>query len=367
MIRVVLLVLCIVPAMSQLPSQDILALLEFKKGIKHDPTGFVLNSWNEESIDFNGCPSSWNGIMCNGGNVAGVVLDHLSLSADIDLNVFANLTKLVTLSISNNSMTGKFPNKLGEMLSFLDISDNLFNSSLPPDIGKVNSLMNLSLAGNSFSGSIPDWISELSSLKSLDLSRNLFSGPIPPSITTLNNLVYLNLSMNGLTKKIPKGFQDMIALEVLDLHGNTLEGDFDVEFLLFTTSVHVDLSGNLLTSSNQDGKFLPGISDTVKYLNLSHNRLTGSLVSGGLLKFGSLVMMDLSYNQLSGELPSFNFAYVLQILKLSNNQFSGFIPNDLLKDDSLVLNELDLSGNNFTGKIISLIYLLYHFTFISFH
>ncbi|KAL7589200.1 hypothetical protein Lser_V15G40482 [Lactuca serriola] len=351
MIRVVLLVLCIVPAMSQLPSQDILALLEFKKGIKHDPTGFVLNSWNEESIDFNGCPSSWNGIMCNGGNVAGVVLDHLSLSADIDLNVFANLTKLVTLSISNNSMTGKFPNKLGEMLSFLDISDNLFNSSLPPDIGKVNSLMNLSLAGNSFSGSIPDWISEMSSLKSLDLSRNLFSGPIPPSITTLNNLVYLNLSMNGLTKKIPKGFQDMIALEVLDLHGNTLEGDFDVEFLLFTTSVHVDLSGNLLTSSNQDGKFLPGISDTVKYLNLSRNRLTGSLVSGGLLKFGSLVMMDLSYNQLSGELPSFNFAYVLQVLKLSNNQFSGFIPNDLLKDDSLVLNELDLSGNNFTGPM----------------
>ncbi|KAL4573109.1 hypothetical protein LXL04_019904 [Taraxacum kok-saghyz] len=352
MIRVLLLAMFIIPAISQLPSQDILALLEFKKGIKHDPTGFVLNSWNEESIDFNGCPSSWNGIMCNGGNVAGVVLNHLSLSADIDLNVFANLTKLVTLSISNNSISGKFPSKLGGMLAFLDISDNLFNSSLPPDIGKMNSLMNLSLAGNSFSGSIPDWISGLSSLKSLDFSRNLFSGPIPPSITTLNNIVYLNLSMNGLTKKIPKGFQDMVALEALDVHGNMLEGDFDPEFLLFTTAIHVDFSGNLLTSSNKDGKFLPGISDTVKYLNLSRNRLTGSLISGGAAQvFGSLVVLDLSYNQFSGELPSFNFAYDLQVLKLSNNRFSGFIPNDLLKDDSLVLTDLDLSGNNLTGPM----------------
>nr|POF08853.1 putative lrr receptor-like serine/threonine-protein kinase [Quercus suber] len=53
-------------AMGQLPSQDILALLEFKKSIKHDPTGYVLSSWN-------GYPSSWNRIVCNCGNVAGAV------------------------------------------------------------------------------------------------------------------------------------------------------------------------------------------------------------------------------------------------------------------------------------------------------
>ncbi|KAL8228513.1 hypothetical protein R6Q57_016097 [Mikania cordata] len=354
MFRVLLVgMMLMVPAMSQLPSHDILALLEFKRGIKHDPTGFVLSSWNEESIDFNGCPSSWNGIMCNGGNVAGVVLDHLSLSADVDLDVFANLTKLVKLSISNNSISGKFPRKLGEMLEFLDVSDNLFNSSLPSEIGEVVSLKNLSLAGNNFSGPIPDWVSGLSSIQSLDLSRNSFSGPIPSSFTVLNNLVYLNLSVNGFTKNIPKGFQDMGVLEVLDLHGNMLTGDFDPQFLLLTTATHVDFSGNLLTtSSSQNGKFLAGISETVNYLNLSRNRLTGSLVSGGVAQmFGSLVVFDLSYNQLSGELPSFNFAYDLQVLKLSNNHFSGFIPNDLLKGDSLVLTELDLSGNNFTGSI----------------
>ncbi|KAJ0826934.1 putative protein kinase RLK-Pelle-LRR-III family [Helianthus annuus] len=354
MFRVLLVVVMfIVPVMGQLPSQDILALLEFKKGIKHDPTGFVLSSWNEESIDFNGCPSSWNGIMCNGGNVAGVVLDHLSLSADVDLNVFANLTKLVKLSISNNSISGKFPTKLGGMLEFLDVSDNLFNSSLPVDVGKDLSLKNMSLAGNNFSGPIPDWVSGISSIQSLDLSRNSFSGAIPASFTQLSNLVYLNLSVNGFTKSIPEGFEDMAVLEVLDLHGNMLVGDFDPKFLLLTTAVHVDFSGNsLTTSSGQSEKFLPGISETVKYLNLSRNRLTGSLVGGGVAEmFGSLVVLDLSYNELSGELPSFNYAYDLQVLKLSNNRFSGFFPNDLLKGDSLVLTELDLSGNNLTGSI----------------
>ncbi|KAK1428274.1 hypothetical protein QVD17_17104 [Tagetes erecta] len=349
----VFVVMLIVPCMSQLPSQDILALLEFKKGIKDDPSGFVLSSWNEESIDFNGCPSSWNGVMCNGGNVAGVVLDHLSLSAVVDLDVFANLTKLVKLSLSNNSISGTFPTKLGQMLEFLDLSDNLFNSTLPTDLLKLLSLKNLSLAGNNFSGPIPDWVSGLSSLQSLDLSRNSFSGRIPQSLTKLTNLVYLNLSVNGFSMNIPNGFEDMGALEVLDLHGNTLTGDFDSHLLLLTTATHVDFSGNLLTtSSSPSDEFLPGISDTVKYLNLSRNKLTGSLVTGGVAQmFGSLVMLDLSYNQLSGELPSFNFAYDLQVLKLSNNRFSGFIPNDLLKGDSLVLTELDLSGNNLTGPI----------------
>ncbi|KAI7753620.1 hypothetical protein M8C21_015942, partial [Ambrosia artemisiifolia] len=297
-----------------LPSQDILALLEFKKG---------------------------------------VVLDHLSLSAHVDLNVFANLTKLVKLSIANNSISGKFFTKLGGMLEFLDVSDNLFNSSLRVDVGKDLSLKNMSLAGNNFTGVVPDWVSGLSSIQSLDLSRNSFSGAIPASFTQLNNLVYLNLSLNAFTKSIPEGFEDMGVLEVLDLHGNMLDGDFDPKFLLLTTAVHVDFSGNSLTSSSsQSGKFLAGISDTVKYLNLSRNRLTGSLVSGGVAQMlGSLVVLDLSYNELSGELPSFNFAYDLQVLKLSNNRFSGFFPNDLLKGDSLVLTELDLSGNNLTGSI----------------
>lgn len=357
--RFLVLGLCFVSCLGQLPSQDILALLEFKKGIKHDPTGFVVNSWNDESIDFNGCPSSWNGIMCNGGNVAAVVLDNLRLSAEVDLSVFSNLTMLVKLSIANNSISGKFPDNLSSFksLEFLDISDNLFSSSLPSEIGKLDSLKNLSLAGNNFSGEIPDSISGLSSIKSLDLSRNSLSGPIPSSLTRLGGLVYLNLSMNSFTKGIPKGLELMTQLDVLDLHGNMLDGKLDPVFLLLTSASHVDLSGNLLVNSAEDSKkFLGGLSPSLKHLNLSRNQIVGSLVggSGDGQAFGSLKVLDLSYNQLSGELPGFNFVYDLETLKLGNNKFTGPIPNNLLKGDSLELNELDLSGNNLTGTPTSL-------------
>ncbi|KAJ7947390.1 LRR receptor-like kinase family protein [Quillaja saponaria] len=132
-----------------------------------------------------------------------------------------------------------------------------------------------------------------------------------------------------------------------------LTGHLDVEFLLLSSATHVDFSGNMLVSfSPQQQKFLPRISENIRYLNLSQNQLTGSLVSGGeLSEFENLKVLDLSYNQLSGELPGFSFVYDLQVLKLSNNRFSGFVPNGLLKGDSLVLTELDLSGNNLSGPV----------------
>ncbi|CAH9121783.1 unnamed protein product [Cuscuta epithymum] len=345
-------------SLGQLPSQDIMALLEFKKGIKHDPTGYVIQSWNLESTDTNGCPSSWNGIMCDGvGNVAALVLDNLGLSADdVDLSVLSNLTMLVKLSLSNNSISGKLPYNIADFksLEYLDLSDNLFSSHLPPQIGQLGSLKNLSIAGNNLSGSLSDiTLSGLTSIKSLDLSRNFFSGVLPSSLTKLRGLVYLNLSKNGFTGNIPKGFENLENLEVLDLHGNVLGGELDSMLLLLTTASHVDLSGNMLVTSAASHRFLPnGISESVQYLNLSGNQLSGSIMSGDEAEmFGNLKVLDLSFNQLSGELPGFHFVYDLQVLKLGNNRFSGFIPSDLLKGDTLVLTELDLSANKLTGTI----------------
>ncbi|XP_077243878.1 LRR receptor-like serine/threonine-protein kinase GHR1 [Tasmannia lanceolata] len=347
--------LLVVSSMAQLPSQDILSLLEFKKGIKRDPTGYILDSWNEESIDFNGCPSSWNGIVCNGANVAGVVLNNLNIIANADLSVFANLTKLLKLSMSNNSITGKIPDNIADFktLQYLDISDNLFFDTLPPEIGKLQTLQNLSLAGNNFSGPLAESIGGLVSIQSLDLSRNSFSGSLPSSLTGLRNLVSLNVSCNSFIKGIPSGFEQISTLAVLDLHQNQLDGVIDEQFLLLSNAVHIDFSGNLLaSSSSQKQKFLFGVSETIRYLNLSNNQFTGSLVNeGDLSSFGSLKVLDLSYNQLSGDLPEFNFFYALEVLRLGNNMFSGFIPNGLLRGDPLVIAELDLSANNLSGPI----------------
>ncbi|KAK7399711.1 hypothetical protein VNO78_10900 [Psophocarpus tetragonolobus] len=353
----------------QLPSQDILALLEFKKGIKHDPTGYVLSSWNEDSVDFDGCPSSWNGVLCNGSDVTGVILDNLGLAADANLSVFSNLKKLVKLSMSNNSISGKLPDNIAEFksLELLDVSNNLFSSSLPVGIRKLTSLQNMSLAGNNFSGQIPDSISGMASIQSLDLSCNSFSGPLPASLTKLTNLVLLNLSHNGFTGKIPQGFELILSLDKIDLHGNLLDGNLEDEFILISNASYIDFSENMLVSSySQQQKSLPQISESIKYLNLSHNRLTGSLVSGReQADFAYLKVLDLSYNQLSGELPEFDFVYELKVLKLSNNRFSGFVPSCLLKGDSLVLTELDLSSNNLSGPVRIITSTTLHFLNLS--
>ncbi|CAN6196858.1 unnamed protein product [Urochloa humidicola] len=343
------------PALGQLPSQDILALLAFKKGITHDPSGYITDSWNDESIDFNGCPASWNGIVCNGASVAGVVLDGHGISGVADLSVFANLTMLVKLSMANNNLSGSLPTKVGSLksLKFMDISNNQFSGPIPEDIGNLRSLQNLSLAGNNFSGPLPDSIDGLMSLQSLDVSGNSLSGPLPAGLKGLKSLVALNLSRNTFTKGIPAGLGLLVNLQSLDLSWNQLDGGVDWKFLIESAVAHVDFSGNLLTSTTpKELKFLADISETVLYLNLSNNKLTGSLIDGvELSTFGRLKVLDLSNNQLSGDLPGFNYVYDLEVLRLANNAFTGFVPSGLLKGDSLVLSELDLSANNLTGHI----------------
>lgn len=348
-----LILLLLLPVSSQLPSQDIMTLLAFKKGITHDPTGYISDSWNEESIDFNGCPSSWNGIICSGENVAGVVLDNLGISGAVDLSGFGNLTELLKLSMANNNLSGTLPGNLGDFksLKYFDISYNVFSGKIPKDIGKLQSIQNLSFAGNAFSGPLPDSIGDVDSVRSLDISHNRLSGSLPPSLKNLKSLVLLNLSFNAFEKEIPPGLDSISTLESIDFSWNRLDGDVDWEFLMQTSALNVDFSGNSLTSSNSNEmKFLSQMSDSVKYLNLSHNLLTGSLIDGGELStFGSLTVLDLSYNHLSGPLPGFDYVYDLEILRLGNNDFTGFLPNGLLKGDTLVLNELDLSANNLSG------------------
>ncbi|KAK1269668.1 Protein STRUBBELIG-RECEPTOR FAMILY 5 [Acorus gramineus] len=85
----------------------------------------------------------------------------------------------------------------------------------------------------------------------------------------------------------------------------------------------------------------------LKYLNLGHNHLTGQLTD----MFGQLPrlsVLDLSFNTLTGNLPqSLGSLSSIGTLYLQNNQFTG--PIDVLA--SLPLEDLNVADNQFSGWV----------------
>eukprot|EP00250_Pteridium_aquilinum_P021527 c25152_g3_i1 orf=653-1666(+) len=99
------------------------------------------------------------------------------------------------------------------------------SGSFPKGLNLCASLQGLSLAGNSFSGPVPDNISkQMQYLTSLDLSQNFFSGSIPGNLANCSYLNMLHLQKNKLTGDIPWGIGVLSRLTDLDLSSNLLNG-----------------------------------------------------------------------------------------------------------------------------------------------
>lgn len=288
-------------------SDEVRSLLEFKKGIREDPLRKVFDSWNQSYSTPDGCPQSWNGVVCDSsGYVTAIVLERFGLGGEL---------KFFTL------------------------------------IG-LKMLSNLSLSGNFFTGRLVPAMGSMSSLQHLDLSGNQFYGPIPARINELWGLNYLNLSSNNFTGGFPSGIHNLQQLKVLDLHLNGLWGDIQDLLKELRNVEHVDLSYNLFYGGLPvDPENISSLANTVRYVNFSHNKLNGGLFSdNSTALFRNLEVLDLGDNSLIGELPSFASLPSLKILRLGNNQLYGSVPADLLAS-TVPLKELDLSGNGFSGLI----------------
>src|SRR4051812_24844874 len=80
-------------------------------------------------------------------------------------------------------------------LNVLSLANNSFTGSIPSSIGNLVQLVKLDLSNNSLSGSIPDTVSNLVHLQILQLFSNQITGDIPPSIySSIANLMECNLS-----------------------------------------------------------------------------------------------------------------------------------------------------------------------------
>ncbi|WOK97971.1 systemin receptor [Canna indica] len=282
----------------------------------------------------------------------------------------SNCTKLVSLDLSLNYISGTIPSGLGSLSSLRDLImwQNLLEGEIPPELSNIRTLKNLILDNNALTGSIPPGLVKCSSLNWLSLSSNHLSGTIPPWIGQLHNLAILKLANNSFSGPIPPELGDCKSLIWLDLNNNQLNGSIPPSL------------------ANQSGKIAVGLVTGEPYVYLKNDGNSGCRGTGDLLEFagvrpedldrlssrqfcnftrvykgitqytfnnnGSMLFLDLSFNQLSGEIPrELGNMYYLLILNLGHNNLLGLIPPDL--GNLRYIAGLDLSHNALEGPIPS--------------
>ncbi|XP_020586791.1 LRR receptor-like serine/threonine-protein kinase GSO1, partial [Phalaenopsis equestris] len=310
-----------------------------------------------------------------------VSFSNNKFSSGIELYLNGNMSWLVVLDLSQNHLSGEIPKSICQTPSIvlLDLSHNNLLGEIPKCNGNVSSyktLQFISMAYNNLRGSIPQWIGKLSLLLSLNLNNNVFHGEIP-FLKNCNKLITLDLGENNLTGSIPLWIgENLLSLKILRLHSNKLHGSIPWELSKLKDLQILDLAKNFLSGSiPKSFKFLNSMTIQNKrleplipqddqiilymgqYLSTSMNFIPDSImisIKGIVREFKGILslvnIIDLSYNNLTGEIPIELMSLVgLMSLDLSRNQFTGQIPNKIGLMQSL--ETLDLSRNHFLGDI----------------
>ncbi|CAD5319630.1 unnamed protein product [Arabidopsis thaliana] len=328
---------------------DFEALLELKKGFQGDPSRKVLTSWDAKALSSDRCPLNWYGVTCSSGGVTSIDLNGLGLLGSFSFPVIVGLRMLQNLSIANNQFSGTLSN-IGSFkcLKYLDVSGNLFRGSLPSGIENLRNLEFVNLSGNNnLGGVIPSGFGSLAKLKYLDLQGNSFSGEVMSLFSQLISVEYVDISRNSFSGSLDLGLAKssfVSSIRHLNVSGNSLVGElFAHDGIPFFDSLEVfDASSNQLSGSVPVFSFVVSL----KILRLQDNQLSASLPPG-LLQESSTILtdLDLSLNQLEGPIGSITSS-TLEKLNLSSNRLSGSLP---LKVGHCAI--IDLSNNKISGEL----------------
>ncbi|KAF3433854.1 hypothetical protein FNV43_RR24957 [Rhamnella rubrinervis] len=333
-------------------------------------------------------------IVANLSKISSLDLSDNNFVGQIPWNIFLNLQQLINLDLSYNNFEGQLPQILGHIpvnLEILDLSFNMLNGTIPSWMYYLPLLGKLNLASNQFVDTIQEF--HCASLRHLNLEGNKLHGPIPVSVFQQENLSYLDLSGNNLSGVVGLDqFSKLKNLDYLSFSYNNLSLSFNnfdnytlpnlvflglstcnlsefPYFLRASESLNsLDLSENKIQGNIP--KWLSNVGvDTLAYLSLSHNLLTGyvpeqlpwttletldlrsNMIHGRLpIPPPTILSYFISNNQLSGEIPSLICTLTsIEVLDLSHNTLNGSIP--LCLGNHSYLSVLDLRMNMFDGTI----------------
>ncbi|CAN1277003.1 Receptor like protein 22 [Linum perenne] len=253
----------------------------------------------------------------------------------------SSVKNLEALSMSNCFLSGRIDSSLSKLqsLSVIRLDSNEFSSPIPDFFAEFRNLTVLRLSSCLLNGEFPETIFQVPSLELLDLSNNGLLHGVLPDFPQNHSMQTLLLSGTNFSGMLPASMGNLGKLSRIELEGCNFNGPVPKSMEDLTQLVYVDLASNHFTGP------IPslGLSKNLVHLDLSYNQLAGD-ISAQWESFQELVFVDLRDNKLSGNIPDrFQESCSLETLDLSKNQLEGSFPKSLSNCTSLKV--LDL-GNN---------------------
>ncbi|XP_068325439.1 receptor-like protein EIX2 [Pyrus communis] len=275
-----------------------------------------------------------------------------------------SMQTLLHLSLRSNQLYGEFPEawSVWQNIMVVDVADNNLSGNILSSAGVPSSLRILKMNNNNFGGKIPFELKNATSLSSIDLGGNKFTGSVPLWIgSNYSKLSTLRLHSNFLSGHIPRNLCNLPYLHILDLGHNNLSGTIPKCLKNLTTLTFFPYNNytvppydEVQTTVTTKGSELVYYETALRWvysIDLSSNNLEGEIPEEmtSLIALGNL---NLSRNQLRGNIPSTigNLRW-LETLDLSHNRLSGQIPQSY--SFLSLLAHVNLSFNNLAGRIPS--------------
>lgn len=183
---------------------------------------------------------------------------------------------------------------------------------------------------------------QLHRLDYLDLSNNQLTGNLDGLASLPNTLTLLRLGNNLITGSVPWNFTFFPAASLLDFSFNLIEGNIPQNWTLWGDDyVDISFSGNRLAGPLSGSWRLPDIST----IYLSNNSFGGTLPWDLNL---SVTTLDISYNSLTGTVPSNWTLTQAGFVDLSNNNLTGPLPVEWAVTSN---TQLSIVNNSFRGAL----------------
>jgi Leucine-rich repeat (LRR) protein len=172
-----------------------------------------------------------------------------------------SLYRLQSLFLSASKLGGTLSKRIGELtnLKRLYVADNQIRGEIPRQVGLLVQLEELVLSENDWTGSLPETFNKLTELKTLQVSSfTRSSGGLTgtlPHLSDLSKLTQLSLGGNSLSGTISKKFLSSHANATeeveLILTGNNLEGTLPGSLAKFDNLI-LDVTDNNIEAMNSN-------------------------------------------------------------------------------------------------------------------